>query len=522
VQSAPGSNEVLYGLRSAYGVALEAVARAASGLLGAARTLDAEARESVHVVQRASQQLRELTDELADLTDALVGSGYADAASQDDAHDAIDPLERRFAQAQLMREFGGYAEVAMDELLAEVHAALAASGSLRSVSLREDCRGFEQAVVCLNRPALQRVLRVLGRVALEVTPSGEVTCGARLITERRLLLWIAADGFAANATDPGQLVFGGATSRVRMQRAARVRMSIAQVLLSRLSSTLIVQQVEGRAVLAFELPVAQRISGGFAPSALPTRADLALAQAYLAALGHDLRSPLNAIVGFSELLALGQSRDASTDQVSDVQRLRELALDVKALVEDAVAWAELAQGQLEIEPQLTAAEPLLTRTAAELEARSGSRGLHISLALAPGLPSVRVDEPRFVQALSAALDWAIRAEPGPALQLSAQRSGPDHVQLSVTTLASPHASNPEPALNHKPVIFTTMPCAPDAQGTTTPLGPALGRVLAERLLAAQGGEVGWVDQRDQPSEHETTGAALAVTLPSESPDASAT
>jgi len=503
VQSAPGSNEVLCGLRSAYSAALDAVARAASGLLAAESDgLDAEARESVHVVQRSSEQLRGLVDELADLTEALVDSGHADG------------VQDKSPQAQLARELGGYAEVSMAALLAEVHAALAASGSLRSVSLREDCRGFEQAVVCLNRPALLRVLRVLGRVALEVTPSGEVTCGARLITERRLLLWIAADGFAAHATDPSQLVFNGTTSRVRMQRAARVRMSIAQVLLSRLSSTLIVQNVEGRAVLAFELPVAQRISGGFAPSALPTRADISLAQAYLAAMGHDLRSPLNAIVGFSELLALGQSREASAAQALGVQRLRAAALDVKALVEDTVSWAELAQGQLEIEPQLVAAGPLFSRAAAALEARSGTRGLRVSLELESGLPSLRVDELRFTQALSAVLDWAIRSEPGPALQLSAQRSGAHHVQLSVTT---PNAQEQDHALEHKPVIFTATPCAPDSPDfqAPTPPGPALSRVLAERLLAAHGGDVGWSDLA-------VSSGAISVKLPSESPDASAT
>jgi signal transduction histidine kinase len=119
---------------------------------------------------------------------------------------------------------------------------------------------------------------------------------------------------------------------------------------------------------------------------------------FLASMSHDLKAPLNAILGFAQLVSRGPLKDAQRESVGIIeQRGRELLY----LVDTILDAARVEAGELTLSPEWSRVDDVVT--SAVLEARDLAIGLLVDITgeIQPGVPRIFVDAARLAQALTA-------------------------------------------------------------------------------------------------------------------------
>jgi signal transduction histidine kinase len=150
---------------------------------------------------------------------------------------------------------------------------------------------------------------------------------------------------------------------------------------------------------------------------------------FLASMSHDLKAPLNAILGFAQLVSREPLTDAQRESVSIIeQRGRELL----NLIQTILDAARVEAGELSISRDWTDVGNVVMQ--AVLDARGLSIGQHVDISgeLQPGLPRMNVDEVRMVQALVAIILVAVRfADRGHVVVRAATPPGDSRVGIDV-------------------------------------------------------------------------------------------
>lgn len=70
---------------------------------------------------------------------------------------------------------------------------------------------------------------------------------------------------------------------------------------------------------------------------------------FLAMMSHEIRTPINAVVGYSELLALGLSGPLTTEQSAQVERIQQSTRHLLQLVNEILDLAKIESGTLRVE-----------------------------------------------------------------------------------------------------------------------------------------------------------------------------
>ncbi|MGB1700853.1 MAG: sensor histidine kinase, partial [Nannocystaceae bacterium] len=129
---------------------------------------------------------------------------------------------------------------------------------------------------------------------------------------------------------------------------------------------------------------------------------------FLANMSHDLRSPLNSILGFSELLLSGIEGPMTEDNRELVQTIHDNGRTLLQQIDDILDTAKIDSGKLDLHPEPTPPATLLSRATRRAKARF-TKPIDIVANLVPGLPPVYIDPFRTVQAIENVLVFA--AEP---------------------------------------------------------------------------------------------------------------
>ena len=126
---------------------------------------------------------------------------------------------------------------------------------------------------------------------------------------------------------------------------------------------------------------------------------------FLASVSHEIRSPLNAIYGYAQLLERNEGRDA----VSAARVIRRSAEHLAHLVEGLLDMAQVEGGALKIERESIRFPEFLEQLIAMLELQAEAKGLALVLDCPPGLPEfVHADPKRLRQVLINLLTNAIK------------------------------------------------------------------------------------------------------------------
>jgi two-component sensor histidine kinase len=140
------------------------------------------------------------------------------------------------------------------------------------------------------------------------------------------------------------------------------------------------------------MPPAQAPRTGAGPGP-PAPSANAFGAEVLSKLGHELRSPLAAIIGLTRILlmrlAAGQA-DAAT-QVRQLEMVQASAARSLATIEQVVDLARIESGQVSASPQLTDCRGVVAEVAAELRAPSAERGLRLRVDVPQGPVVITTD-----------------------------------------------------------------------------------------------------------------------------------
>jgi signal transduction histidine kinase len=125
-----------------------------------------------------------------------------------------------------------------------------------------------------------------------------------------------------------------------------------------------------------------------------------------ASVSHDLKSPLNAILGFAELVGQEQLTSAQHESLSLIsKRGRELL----GLIETILDAARVEAEQLDLFPRPSSVERLVTEGIRKARELSGEVDLPITVEITEGLPLVPLDPSYGLRALAVIVAHAIRS-----------------------------------------------------------------------------------------------------------------
>jgi PAS domain S-box-containing protein len=150
----------------------------------------------------------------------------------------------------------------------------------------------------------------------------------------------------------------------------------------------------------------------------------------VAVVNHEVRTPLNSILGFTELLLNERAGELNDKQKRYATNVEAAGRHLLALVNDSLDLSRIAAGKMDMEIFELELTPILDAAAGQVQPLIDSRGLEIRVDAA-GRPWVRADRRRLLQVLWNLLSNAIRHTPTGGIITIAARIVGEIVEISV-------------------------------------------------------------------------------------------
>jgi len=221
---------------------------------------------------------------------------------------------------------------------------------------------------------------------------------------------------------------------------------------------------------------------------------------FLAHAGHELHTPLNAIVGFSELL--GDPRLAPLDfekQREYARIIHQSGLHLLAVVNSILNMSKIQSGSLAIELEPFAVAPLINLCCDMVKLRAKHSGVELLRAYPENLDEITGDKRACTQILINLLSNAIKFTP-PNGSVTISASPEPHYLLIL--VADTGIGIAEPDLAHLGDPFFQAKAIPDRQEK----GTGLGLAIVRGLVGMQGGTITVASEPDK-------GTCVQVRLP---------
>jgi len=146
---------------------------------------------------------------------------------------------------------------------------------------------------------------------------------------------------------------------------------------------------------------------------------------FLATISHELRTPINAIIGYTDLLLLGIPEAPGRHQMEHLQRLRRSGRHLTRLIDDILDLAKIEAGQLQMNDDVEECEEALEAALSIVGPLAAEKGVDITSCWSPGDSTLyRGDARRVEQILINLLGNAVKfTPPGGTVRLTCQVDG---------------------------------------------------------------------------------------------------
>ena len=233
-------------------------------------------------------------------------------------------------------------------------------------------------------------------------------------------------------------------------------------------------------------------------------ADLAAAtqarDRFVAMMSHEMRTPLNAILGYAELLELEIEGQINDGQRRNLDRIRVGSRHLLDLINDVLDLARADARKLELDVRPVDVGAVIEEVAALLENQAEQKSLRLRTELDASVPLVNADLQRLRQVLTNLVGNAIKFTERGEVAISA---APGSDGRSVAIAVSDTGIGIEPATLGN--VFNEFFQADNAL-TRIYGGSGLGLAISQRLARAMGGEITVESAVDK-------GSTFTVTLP---------
>jgi PAS domain S-box-containing protein len=206
--------------------------------------------------------------------------------------------------------------------------------------------------------------------------------------------------------------------------------------------------------------------------------------AFLAHMSHELRSPLNAILGFSEVIrGLHFGREQVEKYAEYSGYIHQAGTHLLALIDDVLDIAKVEAGKLDLQPSSFELSDLLDECARMMRPMVDGRGLALHVTgNAAGL-TLTADRRRTKQMVLNLLSNAIKfTHPGGRVELAAHRMADDAIAITVADTGI-GMSDDQIALALEP--FGRI----EGAAISDPTGTGLGLPIVKNLIEAHGGRL---------------------------------
>ena len=206
---------------------------------------------------------------------------------------------------------------------------------------------------------------------------------------------------------------------------------------------------------------------------------------FISVVSHEMRTPLNAIVGMSDLL---RDTTLSREQADMLQTLRSSSRVMLSLVEDVLDFSKIEAGKLALEKIDFDLHALVNSTCRILAAQAQAKGLDFVVSIMPEVPpALRGDPHHLRQVLINLIGNAVKfTERGSVtMHVSAQRETTNAVRLKFSIRDTGMGIAPEAQAK----IFDSFTQA-DQSTTRRFGGTGLGTTIARQLVRLMGGKIG--------------------------------
>jgi signal transduction histidine kinase len=228
---------------------------------------------------------------------------------------------------------------------------------------------------------------------------------------------------------------------------------------------------------------------------------------FLASMSHDLRTPLNAVIGFSDVLLeqmFGGLNERQRDYVQDIHSAGHHLLE---LVNDILDLSKVEAGQMELDIRPFSLVAALEAGLTMVRNRATEQGITLTLEVDPMLDEIDGDALRIQQVIENLLTNAVKFTPaGGQVAVSArQRDGETEVCVADTGIGIA-----EPDCDR---IFESFQQGSRGNNDREIEGTGLGLTLCKRILELHGGRIAVESEVGK-------GSRFMFVLPMHQPDSS--
>lgn len=249
---------------------------------------------------------------------------------------------------------------------------------------------------------------------------------------------------------------------IRLAGTLATQASIALV------NALLVEELERRAV---ELTKANKLKSEF-----------------LASISHELRTPMNSINGYSEMLMRGLYGALTEKQNDRLERILRNGRNLLALIDDLLDLSKIDAGKMELQYQPTSLKDEVAAIIYNLESQAASKGLYLTLEAPDDLPLVHADQVRLRQVITNLLSNALKFTKTGGVAVRIHRAERDTIEYLWTSVTDTGVGIRK---EDQSIIFDEFR---QADGSTTREfgGTGLGLAITKRLVEMMGGAI-WVE-----------------------------
>ena len=205
---------------------------------------------------------------------------------------------------------------------------------------------------------------------------------------------------------------------------------------------------------------------------------------FISILSHDLKSPFNSILGFSEVLT-EDIRKLNTDEIEDIARnINKSARNTLYLLEDLLAWAMTQQGKIIFKPQKLSLADICKNILEILNPKAVAKNITINYYIADRI-KVFADIDMIKTVLRNLISNALKfTNNGGTINVSSEENS-ENVTISISDNGvGIKPENITKLFNISEVITT--------KGTAEETGTGLGLLLCKEFVEKHGGKI-WVE-----------------------------